>query len=396
MSWELRLKDFEEKRNKEKRKLEEETKYQYLVVISEKSDYVKKLYEGEVEIYAPLLRDLANFGKIIKVYKFFPIVLVEVEAGRERDFKSYISNLDSEKIYSEANSLVSIPSLDSLSGSSSTALRGERLWNLEMVQAYKTQKELTKGSGQVVAVIDTGADYTHPEIEKNFRKEKGYNVLAKNDDPFDDCYIPHGTHCSGIVAGTTVGVAPGVTLYAVKFLNEWGWGTLADAIEAVEWCIKKGDVTITSNSWGSHTYSRALEVAFEKAWENNIINVAAAGNSGDRRKHYPSCYKSVISVPAVDRYERRAPFSTMNECNEVAAPGVEIYSCVRDGKYEKLSGTSMACPHVAGGAALVRAFNWGTKERTRESLKRRAKKLGPKEEYGEGLLQTYDSTLYYY
>jgi subtilisin family serine protease len=86
----------------------------------------------------------------------------------------------------------------------------------------------------------------------------------------------------------------------------------------------------------------------------------------------------------------------MNECNEVAAPGVEIYSSIRDGKYGKLSGTSMACPHVAGGAALVRAFNLGTKERTRESLKRYAKKLGSKEEYGEGLLQTYNSTLYYY
>jgi subtilisin family serine protease len=393
MNLELSLKEFEEIRKREKVKMEEEVKFDYLISLSEEDEYVHKLYGGKVEISQNYLKQFGDFGKILKVYKYIPAFLLRVDPRLETEFKRFVGRLAEKKVIVDRNLLVSIPLPNR--EESSIGKSAEKLWNLEMVQAYKTQKELTKGSGEIVAVVDTGADYTHPEIESNFKKEKGYNVLNKSDDPFDDCYIPHGTHCCGIVAGKTVGVAPAVQLYAVKFLNEWGWGTLADAIEAIEWCIEK-EVDITSNSWGSHSYSKALEMVFDKAWEKGIINVAAAGNSGDRRYHYPSCYESVISVPAVDKDAKRAWFSTMNEHNEIAAPGVKIYSCIRDGKYEEYSGTSMACPHVAGGAALVKAFNRGDAKRVRKNLGRWTKYLGPKEEYGYGLLQTYDATLYYY
>jgi subtilisin family serine protease len=389
MNLELNLKKFEELRENERKKLEEKIKFDYLVSLSKEDEYVRRVYDGKVEISQNYLKEFSGFGEVLKVYKYIPAFLFRVDPILEVEFKKFVGRIAEKKINVDKNLPVSIP-LPKREESSV-----EKLWNLEMIQAYKTQKELTKGSGEIVAVVDTGADYNHPEIESNFKKEKGYNVLNKSDDPFDDCYIPHGTHCSGIIAGKTVGVAPAVQLYAVKFLNEWGWGTLADAIEAIEWCIEK-EVDITSNSWGSYYHSKALEMVFDEAWKRGIINVAAAGNSGDRRYHYPSCYESVISVPAVDKDSKRAWFSTMNEHNEIAAPGVNVYSCIRDGKYEKYSGTSMACPHVAGGAALVKAFNRGNPKLVRKNLGRWTKKLGPKEEYGYGLLQTYDATLYYY
>jgi subtilisin family serine protease len=379
-----------ERRESEKRRLEEKIRFDYLVCLKRESEYVKKLYDG-IEISPSFLQNFQQFGEIKRVYKYIPAFSIRVDERIEEEFKKYTKNPEIEEMLDrvEKNFVVGIP--DPIPSSISE----KKLWNLEMVEAYKARK-WSKGAGETVAVVDTGADYEHPEIEDNFDVEKGYNVLEDSDDPMDD--HGHGTHCSGIIAGKEVGVAPGVTLKAVKFLNAFGWGTLEDAIKAIEWCIEN-NVDITSNSWGSSSYSRALEMIFDEAWERGILNVAAAGNSGRESPVYPAQYDSVLAVPAVDRNEKRAWFSTLSIKNEVSAPGVDIYSCIPGGKYAEWSGTSMACPHVSGGAAIVKAFYKTSGKRIRENLKRHAKRLGkepyPNKEYGYGLLQIEKTLLYF-
>lgn len=378
-----------EERAEANKALRNKIKNDYLVCVKDYSDYVKRDRNNKIEISQNLLKNFDKYGEIKRVYRFIPAFSIKID---ERiDFENSVKAPDLEDAIQsvERNLTVSIPDTDI------TPAKGDndKLWNLEMVEAYKA-RGMSKGSGTVVAVVDTGADYRHPEIERNYLKhKKGYNVIEDSDDPFDD--NGHGTHCSGIIAGENVGVAPSVTLKAVKFLNEWGSGTTEDAVTSIEWCIEE-DVDITSNSWGGGGYSRALELVFDEAWNRNILNVAAAGNTGRKDRHYPSAYKSVISVPAVDRNEQRAYFSTISEVNEVSAPGVEIYSCVPGKSYEKLSGTSMACPHVSGGAACVKAFYKAGASKVRQNLKKHAKRLGtptPNEEYGYGLLQVHKTLI---
>lgn len=248
-------------------------------------------------------------------------------------------------------------------------------WGVAKIQADKTQKEGFTGKDVVVAVIDTGVDYTHPALkDKMWKNEKeipgngidddhngfvddvyGYNFYAKNGDPKDD--NSHGTHCSGTIAGDKIGVAPGVKIMAVKFLSGDGSGTLADAVEAINYAHKMG-ADVMSNSWGGGGFSQTMYDAIKEAGKDGVIFVAAAGNesgNNDEEPAYPASYvlPNVISVAAMDKDDKLAYFSNFGESVQLAAPGVDIYSSVLDGKYAVYSGTSMACPHVSGSVALM-------------------------------------------
>jgi len=158
-----------------------------------------------------------------------------------------------------------------------------------------------------------------------------------------------------------------VRIMPLKFMNAGGSGTTKDAIEAINYVIdrkKAGvNVRIISASWGSTQKSRALEEVIRKAYENDILFVAAAGNAttdNDRRPHFPSSYDvpNVISVAALDRNDQLAKFSNYGAKSvAVAAPGVEILSTWLGNQYEEKSGTSMATPVIAGVAALILAEN---------------------------------------
>ena len=245
----------------------------------------------------------------------------------------------------------------------------------------------TTGSEDVVvAVLDTGVDYNHEDLTENMwrRPEKmapyhdnelgtiddedGFNAIDGGD-PMDD--NGHGTHCAGIIGAEgenelgIAGVNWKVQIMPLKFMNASGSGTTKDAIEAINYVIdrkKAGvNVRIISASWGSTQKSRALGDVIRKAYENDILFVAAAGNSSvnnDRQPHYPSSYDSpnVVSVAALDRNDSLASFSNYGAKSvAVAAPGVEILSTWLDNQYEEKSGTSMATPVVAGVAALILA-----------------------------------------
>jgi len=246
----------------------------------------------------------------------------------------------------------------------------------------------TTGSDEVVvAVLDTGVDYNHEDLTENMwrRPEKmepyydkelgtiddefGFNAIDTTADPMDD--NGHGTHCAGIIGAEgendlgIAGVNWKVQIMPLKFMNASGSGSTKDAIEAINYVIERKkagvNVRIISASWGSTQKSRALGDVIRKAYENDILFVAAAGNStvdNDRTPHYPSSYDSpnVISVAALDRNDALASFSNWGvKSVAIAAPGVDILSTWLDNQYEEKSGTSMATPVVSGVAALVLA-----------------------------------------
>jgi subtilisin family serine protease len=244
----------------------------------------------------------------------------------------------------------------------------------------------TTGSDKVVvAVLDSGVDYTHEDLIQNMwmrpadmapyqdnelgtiDDEHGFNAIDSASDPMDD--NGHGTHCAGIIGAEgennlgIAGVNWKVRIMPLKFLNSGGFGSTKDAIEAINYVIdrkKAGvNVRIISASWGSTQRSRALGDVIRKAYENDILFIAAAGNAStnnDRTPHYPSSYPNVLSVAALDRHDELAKFSNYGvKSVAIAAPGVDILSTWLGNAYEEKSGTSMATPVVSGVAALILA-----------------------------------------
>lgn len=217
-----------------------------------------------------------------------------------------------------------------------------------------------KGAGVKLAIVDTGIDYTHPELSAIYKG--GYDFVNNDDNPMDDHY--HGTHCAGIAAAaigdmsTVGGVAPSIDLYAVKVLNSSGSGTWEAVIRGIDWCIAN-DIDIMSFSLGGSGTIPELGAAFQRAWNAGIVTIAAAGNSGGSSISdtvlYPARYDTVMAVAAMDNTDTRASFSSTGPAVEVIAPGVNIVSAALGGGFRTASGTSMACPHVAGLAALVKA-----------------------------------------
>ncbi|MCB0345568.1 MAG: S8 family serine peptidase, partial [Bdellovibrionales bacterium] len=255
-------------------------------------------------------------------------------------------------------------------------------WNLE-----------TGSAEVVVGIIDTGIDYSHPDLVANMWHNPneipgngidddangviddvyGYNAYADNGNPFDD--NGHGTHCAGTIGGVgnngvgVAGVNWNVKLMAIKFLSSGGSGSIDDAVDAVEYAIQMKNagvnLKVLSNSWGGGGYSNALSEAISAARDEGILFVAAAGNSSadnDTSPTYPSGYEhdNIVSVAAVDQDGNLASFSNYGlNTVDVAAPGVGIYSTYPGNQYKVLSGTSMATPHVSGIAALVAAYEPG-------------------------------------
>ncbi|MBK8304467.1 MAG: S8 family serine peptidase [Chloracidobacterium sp.] len=244
----------------------------------------------------------------------------------------------------------------------------------------------TKGSDEVVvAVLDSGVDFTHVDLKGNmwtrpanvpayaddelgtFNDMNGYNGTDKIADPMDD--NGHGTHCAGIIGAEgdngegITGINQKVKIMPLKFLGRGGMGTTEDAIEAINYAIdrkKNGvNIRIISASWGSTSKSKALEDTIRAAGDAGILFIAAAGNDGsnnDSRPHYPSNYDlpNVISVAALDRNDRLAGFSNFGvKTVHIAAPGKDILSTWLNGAYREASGTSMATPYVSGVAALI-------------------------------------------
>lgn len=282
------------------------------------------------------------------------------------------------------------------------AIRDYITCGLKIIYAKYAWRRST-GRGVRVAVVDTGIANRHPDLRVYGGASFVPGVRSWNDDH------GHGTHVAGTVAASAnnrgvVGVAPHARLYAVKVLNKNGSGSTSSVINGLTWCYR-ARMHVANLSLGSGTtnhkrsnYSRAYERAGRLLRRRGILAVAAAGNSGATSRPYvgnPARCPSFMAVSAVDCKRKRARFSSYGPQVEIAAPGVNVLSTYPRTGYRRLSGTSMASPHVAGVAALVkRRYPAMHGDRIRLLMRARARNLGPAGRdwfYGYGLVNAYNS-----
>lgn len=218
--------------------------------------------------------------------------------------------------------------------------------------------DCTRADGVRVAVLDTGIDYEHPDLRPNYRG--GVSFITEEPTPMD--YNGHGTHCAGIIAAAIngagiVGVAPSAELFGVKVLSRGGSGSWSGIIAGIDWAIKQR-MHIVSMSLGGVSAPSAVEAICKLAWNRGLLLVAAAGNTNPNGGPVdaPGKFQSVIAVGAITSANTRATFSDKGPEVELCAPGVDVLSTLPRNSYGRMSGTSMACPHVAGAAALA----WGS------------------------------------
>lgn len=262
--------------------------------------------------------------------------------------------------------------------------------------------DLQKGSKSVViAVIDTGIDYNHPDLRNNMWDGSAYGAphhgwdFAANSNGDDDSdpapdlnntKLRHGTHVAGTIGAVgdnqrgVVGVSPNVSLMAIKVFRPNGYAYDSDILEGLQFIADKIDqgvnIVAANASYGGAGYSSIIKDAIETLGKKGVVFCAAAGNDGednDQQKHYPSSYTldTIIAVAATDRNDQLVSFSNYGVTSvDLGAPGVHIESTLPGDKYASWHGTSMATPHVAGAVALLAANHPGAtaKERIRTIL----------------------------
>lgn len=260
----------------------------------------------------------------------------------------------------------------------------------------------------IIAVIDTGVDYNHPDLKSNMWINSGevpgdgidndgngviddvhgFDANGQNGNPYDG--HGHGSHCAGTIGAVgnnelgVVGVNHQAQIMAVKIFDDAGSTNSAAIVRGIEYATKMG-ARITSNSWGGGAASEAIKQAFIAS---PALHIMAAGNNGsdnDKRPHYPSSYEidNNIAVAASDRNDRKAGFSNYGKTSvDIAAPGKDIFSLEPGGGYTSKSGTSMATPHVSGVAGLVASlYPQATNEEIKLRLLQGADKVEGWEQY---------------
>jgi subtilisin family serine protease len=248
------------------------------------------------------------------------------------------------------------------------------------------------GKNVAIAIIDTGVDYTHPmlggcdRVHIGCKVANGYDFVNNDNDPMDD--NGHGTHCAGIAAGKLDldndnvyepengeiwGVAPDATLFAYKVLDAYGSGWISDVIAGIEAAVEDHADVISMSLGGFGNPDDPLSQAADNAVAQGVVVVVAAGNEGPAYETVssPGTARKVITVGASNKSDQIADFSSRGPVKwsgkvlikpDVLAPGVAVTSSVPTGTcelcdssgYKSLSGTSMATPHVAGLAALLK------------------------------------------
>jgi subtilisin len=250
-------------------------------------------------------------------------------------------------------------------------------WGVEHIGAGDVHAAGITGQGIKIGVIDTGIDYTHPDLDSVYAG--GWDFYNNDPDPFDD--NGHGTHVSGILAAElndppagVVGVAPGAKLYAYKVLGADGSGDYSGMIAALERADLVDHVDVVNMSLGGTEASDALAAAVQAVYADGVIMVAAAGNVDMTNIWqilfgcpvvYPARYPEVFATTYTNPDDALTGFSCTGPEVDFAAPGDLIYStvptgtcmfCDPSGYRGDLSGTSMASPHLAGTVALVLSY----------------------------------------
>ncbi|MFL6301006.1 MAG: FG-GAP-like repeat-containing protein [Terriglobales bacterium] len=333
-------------------------------------------------------------GKVLRHFKgVHNLDLVQLPAGSNVQTLSRIYRSEPTVEYAEPNYVVShlsvaddplfpvqwdLKNIGQKSGTPGADIRATQAWSI-------TQGD----SSVVVAVIDTGVDYTHPDLVQNIWSNPGdcdsngvdddgdgyiddchgIDTFNHDSDPFDD--EAHGTHVSGTIGATGnngVGVAGinwAVKIVSCKFIGSQGYGDIAGAVACLDYVkkLKESGVNIvaTNNSWGGNLFSQALADAVKAQMDDGILFVAAAGNDFSDNDLIPTFpanldFPNVITVAATNRFDEIVSFSNFGlHTVHVSAPGEEIVSTTPANTYSIYSGTSMAAPHVTGVAALLKA-----------------------------------------
>lgn len=280
-------------------------------------------------------------GRVRRSYRYLPAAAAELS-------ESQISRLRADPRVAYIEEDGEVHALDAELDSS---------WGVKHIGAGNVHP-YNMGAGIKVAIIDTGIDLNHDDLAVAGNVTFVDGTTTGNDDN------GHGTHCAGIVAALdndigVIGVAPEASIYAVKVLDSGGSGYLSDVVAGIEWAIDHS-MDIISMSLSTNYNYQTLRDACDKAYDKAILLVAAAGNDYSIRRgserdtvDYPARYDSVIAVGATNDSDVKASWSSTGSALELAAPGVNIYSTYLGNSYTTKSGTSMACPHVAGVAALV-------------------------------------------
>ncbi|MFN8607434.1 MAG: S8 family peptidase [Vulcanimicrobiota bacterium] len=348
------------------------------------------------------LTDVFLPGEILHQYRFPAptglapagnLVHVKLPEGISTEAAIATLEQDSRVAYAAPNDIYE---LDTLAGATRPDDMGRKLWALEQIHAPEAWST-SHGSrnGPIVAVLDTGIDCNHPDLKANlwtntreipgngidddgngvvddvhgiFPKENNGNIQDKNG---------HGTHTAGTI-GAVGNNGSGITginweaqIMAIRIFDDKGRTDVAQIARGLEYAAQNG-ARITSSSWGGTESNRALQDAFQSC---PSLHIAACGNSHldtDIVAHYPSAFEipNMIAVAASDQRDRLASFSNYGASSvDLAAPGVDIYSTFPKGKYKSEDGTSMACPHVSGVAALVAtAFPQASNEEIRQRI----------------------------
>jgi subtilisin len=267
-------------------------------------------------------------------------------------------------------------------------------WGIDRVDADVAHANGETGAGADIAIIDTGIDDDHPDLQANVGAGKAYvKCRGRNCTyPWSDDHN-HGTHCAGIAAAVdnsqgVIGIAPDATLHAVKVLDKRGSGSFSDVAAGIEYTADQG-WDVGSMSLGASSGSQTIKDACQYAYNKGVLLVAAAGNAGPCSEcvGYPAAYATVIAVSSTTNTDSLSGFSSTGPAVELAAPGSSIYSTVI-GSYATFSGTSMACPHVSGTAGQLMA-NGDANTTARDRLQNTAENIGLSEnESGYGLLDT--------
>jgi hypothetical protein len=343
--------------------------------------YIVKFKEINVQAISELdenLKELLDNENIISTYLNLNAVVVK-EFSKELLFQKNLSEIIE---YIEPNYLYFHPTANP-SSTDDHSIKSQ--WALEKIQAEEALEILQESEQKmrpVVAIIDSGIDYNHPDLKDNIWKntKELYGTPGVDDDQngyIDDIYgmnftdnagspldnDGHGTHCAGVIGAVhndigVRGVIPKVSLMGLKFISEHGVGSAASAASAIKYAINNG-AQIISNSWGGPFNSQTISDAVKLAEEKNILFVAAAGNSKSDTPFYPASlpYKNVVSVAASDKNDFLEKLSNFGLPHvKISAPGSKIISTFYDGRYISYSGTSMATPHISGAAALLLAY----------------------------------------
>jgi thermitase len=234
------------------------------------------------------------------------------------------------------------------------------------IDAFAAWDHTTGSSAVPIAILDTGVAQSHEDLGGKVAESVDCTTrLPCDPNASAEDKAGHGTHVAGTAAADTnnatgvAGSCPDCALYNVKVLGDNGTGSSSSVAEGIRWSADNG-AKVINMSLGASARSSTIEDAVDYAWGKGVVLAAAAGNGGAKGRTYPAAYDEVIAVGASDYHDKKAGFSNYGSWVDVAAPGVGILSTTKDGKYGRMSGTSMATPHVAGVAGLVWSTSSGT------------------------------------